>query len=89
MAGDGILLGRGVWDETLSPRERSILTLGTVAAIGKMGEFGNHFRVAVTNGLTRNELRAVHSQITIYFGIAVGTDCFQVAGSILHEGKGN
>src|SRR5271155_5876685 len=34
-----------VWgDETLSPRERSILTLGMVAAIGKMGEFSNHVR---------------------------------------------
>ena len=36
-----------VWgDETLSPRERSILTLGMVAALGKMGEFANHVRGA-------------------------------------------
>jgi 4-carboxymuconolactone decarboxylase len=76
-------------DETLSPRERSILTLGMVAAIGKMGEFGNHFRGAVTNGLTQNELRTVLTHITIYCGIAVGADCFQVAGAILYEGKGN
>ena len=33
-----------VWgDETLSPRERSILTLGMVAAIGKMGESATTF----------------------------------------------
>ena len=49
-----------VWGEdTLSPRERSILTLGMVAALGKMGEFANHVRGAQVNGLTPNELRAV------------------------------
>ena len=78
-----------VWgDAALSPRDHSILTLGMVAAIGKMGEFGNHFRGALTNGLTPNELRAVLTQITIYCGIAVGADCFQVAGEILSEGTG-
>jgi Dyp-type peroxidase family len=78
-----------VWgDETLSPREHSILTLGIAAAIGKMGEFGNHFRGALTNGLTPNELRAVLTQITIYCGIAVGADCFQVAAAILERRQG-
>jgi 4-carboxymuconolactone decarboxylase len=78
-----------VWgDETLSPRERSILTLGMVAAIGKMGEFANHVRGARANGLTADELRAVLVQITIYCGIPVGADCFQVAETILNEDKG-
>jgi 4-carboxymuconolactone decarboxylase len=81
--------GEAWGDETLSPRERGILTLGMVAAIGKMGEFGNHFRGAVTNGLTQNELRAVLTHITVYCGIAVGADCFQVAGAIPHKGKEN
>ena len=78
-----------VWgDETLSPRERSILTLGMVAAIGKMGEFANHIRGARANGLTADDLRAVLVQITIYCGIPVGADCFQVAETILKEEKG-
>jgi 4-carboxymuconolactone decarboxylase len=75
-----------VWGEdTLSPRERSILTLGMVAALGKMGEFANHVRGAQANGLTPNELRAVLTQIAVYCGIPVGADCFQVAGDILGE----
>ena len=78
-----------VWgDEALSPRERSILTLGMVAAIGKMGEFANHVRGARANGLTPNELRAVLLQIAIYCGIPVGADCFQVGQTILGESKG-
>ena len=75
-----------VWgEETLSPRERSILTLGMVAALGKMGEFANHVRGAQVNGLTPAELRAVLIQIAIYCGIPVGADCFQVAETILNE----
>src|SRR5579859_4702253 len=77
-----------VWgDDTLPPRERSILTLGMVAALGKMGEFANHVRGAQVNGLTPPELRAVLMQVSIYCGIPVGADCFQVADTILNENK--
>lgn len=77
-----------VWgDETLSPRERSILTLGMVAALGKMGEFANHVRGAQVNGLTANELRAVLIQIAIYCGIPIGADCFHVAEELLSKSK--
>jgi 4-carboxymuconolactone decarboxylase len=71
----------------LSPRERSILTLGMVAALGKMGEFANHVRGAGANGLTPKELSAVLIQIAVYCGIPLGTECFQVAGTILSESK--
>src|SRR6266446_58192 len=77
--------GEACGDETLSPRERSILTLGMVAAIGTMGEFANHIRGARANGLTPNELRAVIVHISVYCGIPVGADCFQVAETILRE----
>jgi 4-carboxymuconolactone decarboxylase len=78
-----------VWgEETLSPRERSILTLGMVAALGKMGEFANHVRGAGANGLAPNELRAVLIQIAIYCGIPIGADCFQVAEGILKQSEG-
>jgi 4-carboxymuconolactone decarboxylase len=80
--------GEAWGDETLSPRERSILTLGVVAASGKMGEFATHLRGARANGLTPNELRAVLVQIAIYCGIPVGADCFQLAETILTESNG-
>ena len=80
--------GEAWGDETLSLRERSILTLGMVAAIGKMSEFANHLRGARANGLTPNELRAVLVQIAIYCGIPVGADCFHVAATVLTESNG-
>src|ERR1700737_4613621 len=73
-----------VWgDQTLSPRERSILTLGMVAALGKMGEFATHFRGAQANGLTPDELGAVLIQVAIYCGIPGGADCFHVAEEMI------
>ncbi len=74
-------------DETLSCRERSILNLGMIAALGKMHEFELHLRGAVRNGLTHEELRAILIQIAVYCGIPVGVDCFRVAKQVLGEQK--
>src|SRR5258708_17591086 len=75
-----------VWgDEALSPRERSILTLGMVAAIGKKGEYANHIRGALNNGLTPNDLRAILVQISVYCCIPLRPDCFQLDGTILRQ----
>jgi 4-carboxymuconolactone decarboxylase len=79
--------GEAWGDETLSPRERSILNLGMIAALGKMEEFQSHVRGALRNGLTPNELRAVLTQIAIYCGIPVGVDCFRTAKPIIEQHK--
>jgi len=42
-------------DDTLSPRERSILNLGMIAALGKMEEFQTHVRGASRSGLTHSD----------------------------------
>lgn len=72
-------------DETLSRRERSILNLGMLAALGKPHEFELHFRAAMTNGLSKDELRAVLIQIAVYCGVPVGVDCFRIAKHVLAE----
>jgi 4-carboxymuconolactone decarboxylase len=74
-------------DPTLSPRERSILNLGMIACLGKMHEFEAHFRGAIRNGLSPDELRAILTQVAIYCGFPVAVDCFRVARAILDEPK--
>jgi 4-carboxymuconolactone decarboxylase len=74
-------------DSTLTPRERSILNLGMIAALGKMEEFETHDRGALTNGLSPKEISAVLTQIAIYCGIPVGVDCFRMAKPIVSEHK--
>ena len=79
--------GEAWGDDTLSPRERSILNLGMIAALGKMHEFETHCRGALTNGLSPNELRAVLTQIAVYCGIPVGVDCFRVAREVVNKAR--
>jgi len=81
--------GRCWTDNTLSRRERSILNLGMLAALGKMHEFGLHFRGALQNGLKEDELRAILTQIAVYCGIPVGVDCFRTAAPIIAELNGH
>ncbi|SEE73858.1 4-carboxymuconolactone decarboxylase [Streptomyces sp. 3213] len=48
----GALWGR----EGLAPRDRSLVTLGILIALGAETELKTHVRVALTNGVTRDEL---------------------------------
>jgi 4-carboxymuconolactone decarboxylase len=72
-------------DDTLKPRERSILNLGMIGALGKMEEFATHVRGALNNGLTPNEIRAALTQITSDCGAPKGVDCFRIAKPIIAE----
>ena len=54
--------GEAWGDDTLSPRERSILNLGMIASLGRMEEFQTHVRGALNNGMTPNEIRALYEQ---------------------------
>ena len=76
----------GIWgSETLSKKTRSILNLGMLAALGRSPEFGLHFRGALTNGVSREELKDVLHQIAIYCGIPAGVESFRIARQILAE----
>ncbi len=73
--------GRGV----LEMRDRSILNLGMLAALGKSHEFKLHFRGAINNGLSLQELREILIQIAVYCGIPVGVEAFRNAREVLTE----
>ena len=73
--------GRGV----LERKNRSILNLGMLAALGKSHEFKLHFRGAINNGLTLEELREVLIQIAVYCGIPVGVEAFRNAREVLED----
>ncbi|MGY4641791.1 carboxymuconolactone decarboxylase family protein [Pseudomonas sp. TE24901] len=69
-----------VWtDDALDLKQRSLLNLGMLAALGRMEEFGVHFCGALRNGLTDEELRAALVQIAVYCGIPAGVEAFRVA----------
>jgi 4-carboxymuconolactone decarboxylase len=73
-----------VWgDDTLQPRDRSILNLGMIACLGRMHEFEAHFRGALRNGLTPKELSAILRQIAVYCGFPAAVDAHRVAKQVL------
>ena len=72
-------------DETLDRKQRSLLNLGMIAALGRMQEWELHFRGALRNGLSREELKAVLLQIAVYCGIPAGIECFRIARKVLAE----
>ncbi len=72
-------------DGTLDRKQRSMLNLGMIAALNRMHEFELHFRGAIKNGLTRDELRSILTQIAVYAGIPAGVECFRIARKVFAE----
>ena len=72
-------------DETLSRKQRSLLNLGMLAALGRSHEFEIHFKGALRNGCTREELKAALMQIAVYCGIPAGVESFRIARRVLAE----
>ena len=77
----------GAWgrEDGLSRRERSILNLGMLAAMGKSEEFAGHFRGAMRNGLTLEDLNEVLLQISLYCGFPTGVESYRIARRVLDE----
>ncbi len=72
-------------DVTLPDRDRSLLNLGMIAASNRMHEWELHFRGALKNGLSVEQLQAVLIQIAVYCGIPTGVECFRIATRVLAE----
>lgn len=72
-------------NDVLNRKERSMLNLGMLAALGRMQEFELHFRGAIRNGLTQEQLREILTQIAVYCGIPAGVESFRIARKVLDE----
>jgi 4-carboxymuconolactone decarboxylase len=77
--------GAGWGDETLDARTRSIINVTMIAALNRMHEWELHFRGALRNGLTKDELKAIITHITIYCGVPAGVECHRIANRVLQE----
>lgn len=77
--------GFGWSDDAIDSRTRSMINLGTIAALGKMHEWELHCRGAINNGVTRDEIRAIIHTVGIYCGVPQALECFRVARKVLEE----
>ncbi len=75
-----------VWTrEGLSRRDRSLLNLGMLTALGKPNELKLHLRGALTNGVTREEIREALMQSAVYCGVPAALEAFRMAREVFGE----
>ncbi|MNK81744.1 Carboxymuconolactone decarboxylase family protein [compost metagenome] len=82
------------WDEIwnrpgLGHKDRSMLNLGMVAALGRINELKAHVRGALNNGWTKEELREVFMQVAVYCGVPAAIDSFRAAQEVIREMEGD
>ena len=78
------------WDEIwnrpgLDRKSRSLLNLGMLASMNKTQELKAHIKGALNNGLTKDELKEVFLQVSIYCGLPVALENFRLAQEVLNE----
>ena len=73
-----------IWGRTvLTDKQRSLNNLCILAALNRATEFKIHFKGAIWNGASLDELRDTLIQIAIYAGIPAGVEAFRLAREVL------
>jgi 4-carboxymuconolactone decarboxylase len=76
----------GIWgDERIPAKTRSMMNLTMIAALNRMEEWELHFKGAIRNGVTQDEMQAILHQIAIYCGMPTGVECFRIARKVYAE----
>ncbi|OCB36097.1 4-carboxymuconolactone decarboxylase [Mycobacterium malmoense] len=75
-----------VWGREELPRKtRSMLNLAMISVLNRPNELRTHVRAALTNGVTRDEIREVFLQVAIYAGVPAAVDSFRIAREAFAE----
>ena len=75
-----------VWGREELPRKtRSMLNIAMIAILNRQHEFRAHLKGALTNGVTREEIREVLIQVAIYGGMPAAVDSFRIAREVFAE----
>jgi 4-carboxymuconolactone decarboxylase len=76
-----------VWSRPgLVVRDRSMITVAMLAALGRQDELRAHLHGALRVGLTRDELVEVLMQVGVYAGIPAGVAALTTAAEVLGAG---
>lgn len=86
------LITEGAWgrvwsSDRLTPRERSIVTLALLAALGHTEEFAMHVRATANTGATEEDIAEALMHVAIYAGVPAANTHIKVAKAALAEMK--
>lgn len=75
-----------VWGRAELPRKtRSMLNLAMISVLNRPTELRTHIKAALTNGVSREEIREVFLQVAIYAGVPAAVDSFRIAREAFAE----
>jgi 4-carboxymuconolactone decarboxylase len=75
-----------IWSRPeLSLRIRSMLTLAILAGMSRPDQLKNHVKGAISNGVTKEEIREILLHATLYVGLPAGSDSWRQATAALQE----
>src|SRR6516225_11101429 len=75
-----------VWGRDGLPlKTRSMLNLAMISVLNRPNELRTHIKAALTNGVTRDEIREIFLQVAIYAGVPAAVDSFRVAREAFAE----
>src|SRR5687768_1987052 len=77
--------GAGWGGSALTLKERSLLNLGMLTALGRTHEVAVHVRGAKNNGLTNEQIAGAFLQAAIYCGVPAAVDSFRAANPVIAE----
>lgn len=69
----------------LSLRDRSLITVAMLAAMGRQEELAGHLRGALNVGISEEELVEVLMQAGVYAGVPLGVSALSTAASVLRR----
>jgi 4-carboxymuconolactone decarboxylase len=71
----------------LDQKNRSILTLGILAGLGRFQELGIYTNAAIASGVTVDEIKEALVQVTVYCGTPAGRQALLAAHEALKSSK--
>jgi 4-carboxymuconolactone decarboxylase len=84
---DKVLFGQ-VWeDKTLSPRDRSLVTIANLTALYRQNELPFHIAKGLENRLTEEEIIAAISHTAFYAGWPTAMTAIQIARTVFAKTK--
>lgn len=73
-----------VWSRPgLTKRERSLITLALLAALGHHEEVAMHVRASANTGATPEDIKEALLHVAVYAGVPAANQAFKVAGQTL------
>ena len=75
-----------VWGRDDLPRKtRSMLNIAMISILNRPHELRAHLKGALTNGVSREEIREILMQVAIYAGMPAAVDSFRIAREVFAE----